>query len=61
MSKAGRIKGPSAESLRENPGVDFPKLCRGRRGKYADLMIGQSVHAVVIDPQMWPVSRAQRR
>jgi hypothetical protein len=54
MRKAGRIKGPSAESLRAFPEVDFSKLSRGRRGKYAHLMTGRSVHAVVIDPAVWP-------
>jgi hypothetical protein len=34
--------------------VDFSRLRRGRRGKYAYLMTGRSVHAVVIDPAVWP-------
>ena len=53
MKKATRIKGPSAESLREIPEVDFSRLRRGRRGRYAHLMTGRGVHAVVIDPTVW--------
>jgi len=51
---SSRLKEPSPESLREIPEVDFSKLRRGRRGKYAHLMTGESVHAVVIDPSVWP-------
>jgi hypothetical protein len=54
MRKASRIEEPTPESLREIPEVDFSKLRRGRRGKYAHLMTGRSVHAVVIDPALWP-------
>ena len=54
MRKASRILGPSPESLREIPEVDFSKLRRGRRGKYAHLVTGRSVHAIVIDPAVWP-------
>lgn len=54
MKKANRVEGPSRESLREIPEVDFSKLRRGRRGKYTHLMTGRSVHAVVIDPAVWP-------
>ncbi len=58
MKKATRIKGPSAESLRAFPELDFSKLRRGRRGKYAHVMTGRSVHAVVIDPAIWPHFRS---
>ena len=51
---SSRFKEPSSESLREIPEVDLSKLRRGRRGKYAHLMTGRSVHAVVIDPAVWP-------
>ena len=54
MRKANRLAGPSPESLRAIPEVDFSKLRRGRRGKYAHLMTGDSVHVVVIDPAIWP-------
>ena len=54
MSKVSRTKGPTPESLREIPEVDFSKLRRGRRGKYAHLMTGRGVHAVVIDAAVWP-------
>ncbi len=54
MRKVSKREGPSAESLRAFPEVDFSKLSRGRRGKYAHLMTGRSVHAVVIDPAVWP-------
>jgi hypothetical protein len=54
MKKANRSAEPSLESLRAFPEVDFSKLRRGRRGKYAHLMTGRSIHAVVIDPAVWP-------
>ena len=54
MKKANRFVGPSRKSLRAIPEVDFSKLRRGQRGKYAHLMTGRSVHAVVIDPAVWP-------
>ncbi len=54
MKKGNRSAEPSRESLRVFPEVDFSKLRRGRRGKYAHLMTGRSVHAVVIDPAVWP-------
>jgi hypothetical protein len=54
MKKENRSAEPSRESLRAFPEVDFSKLRRGRRGKYAHLMTGRSVHAVVIDPAVWP-------
>ena len=53
MKKGNELEGPSRESLREIPEVDFSKLSRGRRGQYAHLMTGESVHAVVIDPAVW--------
>ena len=53
MKKGSRSAGPSPESLRMFPEVDFSKLRRGRRGKYAHLMTGRSVHTVVIDPAVW--------
>ena len=53
MKKANKLDEPSRASLREIPEVDFSKLRRGRRGKYAHLMTGRSVHAVVIDPVVW--------
>ncbi len=53
MKKASRTDEPSPESLGEIPEVDFSRLRRGRRGKYARLMTGQSVQAVVIDPAVW--------
>jgi hypothetical protein len=54
MRKASKSAGPTAESLRAFPEVDFSKLRRARRGRYAHLMTGRSVHAVVIDPEIWP-------
>jgi hypothetical protein len=53
MKKGSRSAEPSRESLRAFPEVDFSTLRRGRRGKYAHLMTGRSVHAVVIDPAVW--------
>lgn len=54
MKKGHKLEEPSKESLRAFPEVDFSKLRRGRRGKYAHLLTGRSVHAVVIDPAVWP-------
>jgi hypothetical protein len=54
MRKASRVIGPSPDSLREIPEVDISKLRRGHRGKYAHLTTGGTVHAVVIDPAVWP-------
>ena len=41
-------------SLRAIPEVDFSKLVRGRRGRYADLLTGDQTHMVVIDRDLWP-------
>jgi hypothetical protein len=53
MKKASRHQEPSAESLRAFPEVDFSRLQRGRRGKYAHLLTGEAVRAVVIDQGLW--------
>lgn len=53
MKKASRYQEPSAESLRAFPEVDFSRLQRGRRGKYAHLLTGEAVRAVVIDQDLW--------
>jgi hypothetical protein len=60
MKKGNKFEGPSRESLREIPEVDFSRLRRGRRGKYAHLVTGESVHAVVIDPAVWPHFRSAK-
>ncbi|MGD0947401.1 MAG: hypothetical protein ABSA52_08215 [Candidatus Binatia bacterium] len=53
MKKASKYCEPSAESLRAFPEVDFSQLQRGRRGKYAHLLTGEAVRAVVIDQDVW--------
>ena len=53
MKKRTRQRGASAASLRAFPEVDFSKLRRGRRGKYAHLLAGEAVRAVVIDADLW--------
>ncbi len=44
---------PSKESLRALPEVDFSRLQRGRRGKYAHLLTDKAVRAVIIDRDVW--------
>jgi hypothetical protein len=53
MKKVTKRQQPSAESLRAFPEVDFSQLQRGRRGKYAHLLMGEAVRAVVIDQDLW--------
>lgn len=53
MSKATNTGGPSPESLRALPEVDFSRLRRGQRGKYAHVMTGEAVRAVVIAADVW--------
>ena len=53
MKKATRHEGPARESLRALPEVDFARLRRGPRGKYAHLLTGDRVRAAAIDPDIW--------
>ncbi len=53
MKKVTKHQEPSAESLRAFPEVDFSQLQRGHRGKYAHLLTGDAVRAVVIDQDLW--------
>ncbi len=52
MKKASS-KGPSKASLKAIPELDFTQLRRGKRGKYAHLLTGEAVHAVLIDDEVW--------
>lgn len=55
MKKVSRTRGPSRASLKEIPEIDFSKMRRlPGRGRYAHLATGRMVHAVTIDPDIWP-------
>lgn len=56
MKKATR--GPSKASLKEIPEVDFSKMRRLPRGRFAHLSAGRDVHHVTIDPDLWPHFRS---
>jgi hypothetical protein len=60
MKKASEQRGPSRASLRALPELDLARLRRGRRGAYAHLLSGDSVHAVIIDPDIWEHFRDAR-
>jgi hypothetical protein len=53
MKKVRKQREPSRASLRALPEVDLGRLRRGRRGAYAHLLTGTSVHAVIIEPDIW--------
>lgn len=53
MKKASKRREPSKESLQSIPEVDFSRLRRGKRGKYAHLSVGTDAHAIVIDEDIW--------
>ncbi|HEX7669458.1 MAG TPA: hypothetical protein VF395_07745, partial [Polyangiaceae bacterium] len=55
MKKVSRTRGPSRASLKEIPEIDFSKMRRlPGRGRYAHSATGRMVHAVTIDPDIWP-------
>lgn len=55
MKKVSKTRGPSRASLKEIPEVDFSKVRRlPGRGRYAHLSTGRMIHAVAIEPDLWP-------